>query len=367
MGFVLALSQAAFADTEGADALNLLQVHVDKHSTNHQCAPKLLAAKSGMLPADLDLAGAGGGNVDQCAAKCGKLGSKYFQLGPKCICAKPSVTDEPDHPPNARWTVYSVDCGGSGEPAEEEKCVPELYSKLNGMIPAILNYDTFLKTRSVSLEQCEKHCRDAGSYYFEIGTAGRVHSGNCICAKAGIAPPTPDGNANWNIYTTCSEPETGTADTGEVCKHYETQDSCPSPRCNWDGDSCADPPCSSYTSKDGCCGDCAWEGGKCQPAMFKACPKEGTPGSNVCPEGCTFVDSCEQCEFAAGVWEKDFSTEPWPPSSGSRPQGCFRNRKFNIKCNKFEPGSKYSSGVGKVGEKRGKWPICKVIEPPKVC
>merc|ERR1712137_921317 len=114
-------------------------------------------------------------------------------------------------------------------------------------------------------------------------------------------------------------------------------------------------------------GDCEWEADQCQPAMVKACPKEGTPGSNVCPEGCTFVDNCEQCEFAAGVWKKDYSTADWPASSGSRPQGCFRNRKFNIKCNKFEPGSVYPNGVGKVGEKRGKWPICKIIEPPKKC
>jgi len=101
--------------------------------------------------------------------------------------------------------------------------------------------------------------------------------------------------------------------------------------------------------------------------MLKACPKEGTPGTNVCPEGCTFVDNCEQCQFAAGVWKKDYSTEPWKPSTGSRPQGCFRNRKFNIKCNKFEPGSKYPNGKDKVGEKAGKWPICKVVEPEKTC
>jgi len=158
---------------------------------------------------------------------------------------------------------------------------------------------------------------------------------------------------------------TTTTDSGHVCKHYETEDTCPEARCTWDGDSCTDPPCSFHTEESDCCGDCEWEAGQCQPALFKACPKEGTPGSNVCPEGCTFVDNCEQCEFAAGVWKKKYSTANWPASSGSRPQGCFRNRKFNIKCNIFAPGSKYPSGVDKVGKKRGKWPICKLIEPPK--
>jgi len=168
-------------------------------------------------------------------------------------------------------------------------------------------------------------------------------------------------------HATTTNPTTTTTTAEHVCKHYESENTCPSGRCNWDGDACADPPCSSHTSQDDCCGDCEWKVGQCQPAMFKACPKEGTPGTNVCPEGCTFVDNCEQCQFAAGVWKKDYSTEPWKPSTGSRPQGCFRNRKFNIKCNKFEPGSKYPNGKDKVGEKAGKWPICKVVEREKTC
>jgi len=192
--------------------------------------------------------------------------------------------------------------------------------------------------------------------------------------------PTPDASRNvegvnlptvahiaHEICNVCDTTTTTTTDSGHVCKHYETEDTCPDARCSWDGDACTDPPCSSHTEKADCCGDCEWEKDQCQPAMFKACPTEGKPGTNVCPEGCTFVDNCEQCEFAAGVWEKDYSTEPWKPKTGSRPQGCFRNRKFNIKCNKFEPGSKYPSGVDKVGTKKGKWPICKLIEPPKKC
>jgi len=172
-----------------------------------------------------------------------------------------------------------------------------------------------------------------------------------------------DGQGGYGIANYKPKPKP----TEHVCKHYESEDACPSPRCSWDGDACADPPCSSHTSEDDCCGDCEWEAGQCQPALFKACPKEGKPGTNVCPQGCTFVDNCEQCEFAAGVWKKDFSKEPWKPKTGARPQGCFRNRKFNIKCNKFQPGSKYPSGRDKVGTKRGKWPICKLIEPPKEC
>jgi len=167
--------------------------------------------------------------------------------------------------------------------------------------------------------------------------------------------------------TTTGTTTTTTEDHGHVCKHYESEDTCPLPRCSWDGDACADPPCSSRTSEADCCGDCEWEVDQCKPAIFKACPDEGKAGTNVCPEGCTFVDNCEQCEFAAGVWKKDYSKAPWPAGSGARPQGCFRNRKFNVKCNKFEPGSKYPSGQDKVGTKKGKWPICKVIEPPKKC
>jgi len=188
--------------------------------------------------------------------------------------------------------------------------------------------------------------------YVGVGWGGVANCQVETCEKCRLTTTTMSTTTTTTTTTTIAH----------VCKHYETEDTCPSGRCSWDGDACTDPPCSSRSVPSDCCGECEWNAGKCQTAMFKACPKEGVPGSNVCPEGCTFVDSCEQCEFAAGVWKKKYSTEPWPPSSGSRPQGCFRNRKFNIKCNKFEPGSKYPSGVGKVGEKRGKWPICKLIE-----
>jgi len=179
-----------------------------------------------------------------------------------------------------------------------------------------------------------------------------------------------DGIVNYRpTTTTTTTTSTTTTDDGHPCKHYESEDECPAARCSWDGvaSACADPPCSSFPEEGECCGDCEWLDGMCQPAMFKACPREGKPGTNKCPKGCTFVDNCEQCEFAAGVWKKDFSKLPWKPSTGSRPQGCFRNRKFNIKCNKFEPGSKYPNGKSKVGTKRGKWPICKLIEPPQKC
>jgi len=194
------------------------------------------------------------------------------------------------------------------------------------------------------------------------GVGDRSVGPNRLCQENNVV-----GDA-YLSFLWCGKPTTTTTtDSGHVCRHYESEDTCPSQRCNWDGDACADPPCSSHTSKDDCCGDCEWEAGQCQPAIFKACPDEGKAGTNVCPEGCTFVDNCEQCEFAAGVWKKDYSGDPWPQRSGSRPQGCFRNRKFNIKCNKFEPGSKYPSGVDKVGTKKGKWPICKLIEAKQQC
>jgi len=84
--------------------------------------------------------------------------------------------------------------------------------------------------------------------------------------------------------------------------------------------------------------------------MFEACPVEGTVNTNECPAGCTFVDNCAQCELAAKSWGKKYSTEPFPAGS-PRPRGCFRNRKFLIKCNSGNPEGPY----------KGKYPICQKI------
>lgn len=84
--------------------------------------------------------------------------------------------------------------------------------------------------------------------------------------------------------------------------------------------------------------------------MFEPCPVEGKVNTNECPAGCTFVDNCAQCELAAKHWGKTYSTEPFPEGS-PRPRGCFRNRKFLIKCNAGNPEGPY----------KGKYPICQKI------
>merc|ERR1719414_1775504 len=155
---------------------------------------------------------------------------------------------------------------------------------------------------------------------------GDPTKGECQPLKA-PQPVTWEGGPDLPVVAQAEEPKkfcvvptttTTTTDSGHVCKHYDSEAECPAARCSWDGEACTDPPCSSYPEEGQCCGDCEWLDGMCQPAMFKACPKEGKPGTNKCPKGCTFVDNCEQCEFAAGVWKKDFSKLPWKPSTGSR-------------------------------------------------
>lgn len=84
--------------------------------------------------------------------------------------------------------------------------------------------------------------------------------------------------------------------------------------------------------------------------MFEVCPEEGKENTNVCPEGCAPVDDCDQCKLAAEDWGKPFSDEPIPEGA-TRPTGCFRNRKYLIKCNKKNPEGPY----------RGKFPICQKV------
>jgi len=81
------------------------------------------------------------------------------------------------------------------------------------------------------------------------------------------------------------------------------------------------------------------------------CPEEGKVKTDDCPVGCDHIKSCEQFEAAAAFWDRKFSTSPWP-TGHKRPTGCFRNRKWNVKCN----------DKGPFGPMRGKWPVCALIE-----
>jgi len=81
------------------------------------------------------------------------------------------------------------------------------------------------------------------------------------------------------------------------------------------------------------------------------CPEEGKQKTDDCPVGCSHIESCEQCELAAQHWGRKFETSPWPHGH-QRPTGCFRNRKWKIKCN----------DKGPFGPKKGKWPICALIQ-----
>jgi hypothetical protein len=86
-----------------------------------------------------------------------------------------------------------------------------LFSKLNGMVPDVLDYSTLRTGGKTPLAACHDLCKSHGSTYFESGTAGRHHANNCVCAKVSqTMPPNPDGNANWNIYTVCPKPTTTT-------------------------------------------------------------------------------------------------------------------------------------------------------------
>jgi len=86
----------------------------------------------------------------------------------------------------------------------------------------------------------------------------------------------------------------------------------------------------------------------CKKCMFEACTEEGEENTNECPAGCTFVDDCAQCELAAKAFGHPYSEAPIPAGS-PRPRGCFRNKKWLIKCNWENP----------QGAKKGKYPICK--------
>jgi len=81
-----------------------------------------------------------------------------------------------------------------------------------------------------------------------------------------------------------------------------------------------------------------------------ACPEEGQVKTDDCPEGCKHIESCDMCEKAAKFWKRKYlGANNWP--NPPRPTGCFRNRKFKIKCN----------DQGPYGGFRGKWPVCEQV------
>jgi len=80
------------------------------------------------------------------------------------------------------------------------------------------------------------------------------------------------------------------------------------------------------------------------------CPEEGNPNTDVCPEGCKYIESCDMCKKAATFWKRAYGgANNWP--NPPRPHGCFRNRKWKIKCN----------DKGPYGGFKGKWPVCQQI------
>jgi len=80
------------------------------------------------------------------------------------------------------------------------------------------------------------------------------------------------------------------------------------------------------------------------------CPEEGKPKTDECPEGCKYIEDCDMCQQAAVFWNLSYGGENnWP--NDPRPHGCFRNRKWQIKCNPDGP----------YGGFRGKWPVCQQI------
>merc|ERR1712137_646227 len=66
------------------------------------------------------------------------------------------------------------------------------------------------------------------------------------------------------------------------------------------------------------------------------CPEEGNAKTDIRPEGCKYIESCEMCEEAAVFWNLSYGGKNnWP--NPPRPTGCFRNRKWQIKCNDEGP------------------------------
>jgi len=190
---------------------------------------------------------------------------------------------------------------------------------------------------------------------------------NSPCEEYIVEKSCPEDTCKWNSGSSKCE--------AIDCSEFPDEKSCPKTRCKFtEEDGCTNADCKDWKSLHRCWPNrCAWKDDACQdttttttkePVMFKPCPVTGEEGSNECPPGCTYVDDCGQCELAAKEWKDEFnakySSQPWPASR--RPEGCFRNRKWKLKCNPHLPGSFYENNEPKVGGYKGKWLICQVIQ-----
>jgi len=174
------------------------------------------------------------------------------------------------------------------------------------------------------------------------------------------------GDCQWDVDHCMKTP----------CGEHSTEQSCPEGTyCKWNGKThqCVVRQCVDYKTQDTCPEKCDWSGGQCKATLpFKLCEATGANGANECPEGCEFVTDCDECAVAAEFWmgigkAKDYDDTLWPASSGARPQGCFRNKGWNIKCNPFLPGEKWPNNKDKVGPRKNKYPICKKSSCRTVC
>jgi hypothetical protein len=51
------------------------------------------------------------------------------------------------------------------------------------------------------------------------------------------------------------------------------------------------------------------------------CPEEGVGGTDECPEGCKYIESCDMCQKAAVFWKRKYGgANNWP--NPPRPHGC---------------------------------------------
>jgi len=203
---------------------------------------------------------------------------------------------------------------------------------------------------------CEREPRCCSVREIATRDCSRDRFGGCNPSPQ-LCPVNLVPSRGYQQWTTCIKPPPTTTTT-TICVPGSTDKSvpCRPKTCAGNGKAwttavvnCA--PCNGGNPtppKAGeCCGGCVLTTKTTTPKMFEPCHIEGKRGSNDCPAGCGHVENCAQCKLAARVWKKKYDTKPWPRGS-PRPTGCFRNKKFKIKCN----------DKGPFGGYKGKWPIC---------
>jgi len=384
---VALLGSARAHDHDAEDSLHLLQINgqIDRAAcvNRHANLPYSVAKANSKCPyQNANRLWRTGGTLEQCGQKCfGDPKCKAFSYGKHggaYVCMGCTGQGPPDV--HAGFQYYDV--------CDRPACVnrhanlPYSVAKANSKCP-YQNANRLWRTGG-TLEQCGQKCfGDPKCKAFSYGKFGGAYV--CMgCTGQGPA----DVHDGFQYYDVCdrTEPPKKCMDretlypfnvqgrSNTKCPYQDesrlwrlegqTEESC-GKRCQ------ANEECQawSYASTGpfkgvcmGCTGMNPSHGHDefkyytmCVPKKFEVCPEEGDAGSDDCPEGCHHMTNCDQCKAAAKAWHKPFDPAPWPKGQ-VRPTGCFRNRKYKIKCN----------DVGPNGGASGKWPVClKKMDHPK--